>query len=88
MTLQELKKLDRNIITPAMAAQIIGCDPHYIRLQARNRPELLGFPVIVLGTRTKIPRVPFIRFIEGNLCPPVNPTTVTACAESAVRSGT
>ena len=29
MTLQELKTLDKDIITPAIAAQVIGCDPQY-----------------------------------------------------------
>ncbi|MDE7390637.1 MAG: hypothetical protein K2M82_06835, partial [Lachnospiraceae bacterium] len=61
MTLNELKKLDRNVITPAEAASVMGCDPHYIRLQARTHPELLGFPVAVLRNRTKIPRLPFIK---------------------------
>lgn len=65
MTLQELKSIDKDIITPAEAASVIGCDPHYIRVQARTRPELLGFPVMVLGSRTKIPRLPFIQFLEG-----------------------
>lgn len=65
MTLKELKSLKKNVITPAEAAQIIGCDPHYIRVQARTHPELLGFPVVVIGTRTKIPRLAFIQFMEG-----------------------
>ena len=65
MTLEDLKHSTKNIITPAEAAQIINCNPHYIRVQARTYPERLGFPVIVLGNRTKIPRLPFIKFVEG-----------------------
>lgn len=65
MTLSELKSLDQDIITPAQAAGVLKCDPHYIRLVARQCPEKLGFPVIVLRSRTKIPRIPFIRYIEG-----------------------
>lgn len=64
MTLEEIKRMDSVMITPAIAAPVIGCDPQLIRLQARERPELLGFPVVVVGTRTKIPRIPFIRYIE------------------------
>ncbi|MGN0776724.1 MAG: hypothetical protein ACI4MM_08635 [Candidatus Ventricola sp.] len=63
--LEALKTLDKLMITPAEAAPVIGCDPHYIRLMARSDPEKLGFPVTVVGTRTKIPRIPFIRFVEG-----------------------
>lgn len=65
MTLAELKELDRDVITPAQAAGILKCDPHYIRVAARQCPERLGFPVTILGSRTKIPRIPFIRYIEG-----------------------
>lgn len=64
--LENIKSLDRTMITPALAAEVIGCDPHFIRLAARQKPELLGFPVIVVGTRTKIPRIPFIRYVEGS----------------------
>lgn len=65
VTLSELKELNRDIITPAQAADVLQCDPHYIRLTARECPERLGFPVIVMNSRTKIPRIPFIRYIEG-----------------------
>lgn len=65
MTLAELKELNRDVITPAQAAGILKCDPHYIRVAARQCPEQLGFPVTILGSRTKIPRIPFIRYIEG-----------------------
>ena len=57
--------MDRDVITPAQAAGILKCDPHYIRVAARQCPEQLGFPVTILGSRTKIPRIPFIRYIEG-----------------------
>lgn len=65
MTLQDLKSMDRAIITPAVAAKVLNCDPQYIRVAARQCPEQLGFPVIIMGTRTRIPRIAFIRFLEG-----------------------
>ena len=65
MTLQDLKAMSKTMLTPAEAAQIIGCDPQLIRIAAREKPELLGFPVIAVGTRTKIPRLPFLQFVEG-----------------------
>ena len=67
MTLAELKKLDRDIITPAQAAGVLGCDPQYIRVAAHQRPELLGFPVTIIQSRVKIPRLAFIRYMEGQL---------------------
>lgn len=63
--LDALRRMETPTITPAQAATVLGCNPHWIRLMARRYPEKLGFPVTVLGSRTKIPRVPFIRYIEG-----------------------
>jgi hypothetical protein len=55
------------MITPLQAGQVLGLDPSSIRWQARNEPELLGFPVIAAKSRVKIPRVPFIKFVKGEL---------------------
>jgi len=63
--LEAIKAMDSVTITPAQAAPAIGCDPHWIRIMARTQPEGLGFPVIVMRSRTKIPRLPFIRYVEG-----------------------
>lgn len=65
MTLDELKAMDRETITPAIAAQVLGCDPHWIRVTAHQNRAMLGFPVVILNTRVKIPRLAFIRFMEG-----------------------
>lgn len=62
--LQDIKSMERETITPAIAAKVIGCDPHYIRVAARQCPNTLGFKVIVYGHRTKIPRLPFIKYME------------------------
>lgn len=65
MTVSELKALTQDTITPAVAARVLGCDPQWIRITARENRESLGFPVVVLGHRVKIPRVAFIKFMEG-----------------------
>ena len=66
MTLDGIKAMDREMLTPAIVAKIIRCDPYYISLQARKDPEALGFPVSVQGTRTRIPRRAFVRWMEGD----------------------
>lgn len=63
MTIPEIKSLDREMLTAAEIALIIGTDPNLIRFQAHENPEALGFPVIVIKSRVKIPRIPFLRFI-------------------------
>lgn len=65
MTLEELKTMDKDVITPTVAAQVLGCDPQWIRVAARQNKALLGFPVVILGSRVKIPRQAFIKFMEG-----------------------
>lgn len=67
MTLEDIKTMDREMLTPAIVAEVINGDAQKIRMQARERPELLGFPVIVYGSRVKIPRRAFIRYMDGDL---------------------
>jgi len=65
LSLQEVKAMSCDTITPAVAAKVLRCDPNYIRVAARQAPELLGFPISRIGNRVKIPREAFIRFMEG-----------------------
>lgn len=65
VTLDSLKNMDKEMLSPTVVAKIIGCNPYYITLQARQNPALLGFPVHVHGSRTCIPRRAFIKFMEG-----------------------
>ena len=63
--LAAVKAMTAPTIDPEDAARVLGCNPNSIRQAARQRPELLGFPVIVMGRRVRIPRLPFIQFIAG-----------------------
>lgn len=63
MTVDEIKGSREIFLNPADIAPIVGCDPNWIRKAAHEAPELIGFPVCVIGTRTRIPRKPFLRFI-------------------------
>ena len=63
--LEKIRNSEKAYITPAQAAAVLECDPQYIRLQAREDPEKLGFPVVCIGNRTKILRLPFLRFVIG-----------------------
>lgn len=67
MTLTDIKALDREWLSVAEVADILGADQQGIRIAAHENPLGLGFPVIVLGRngrRIKVPRQPFIRFME------------------------
>ncbi len=65
MTLQEIREIDRDYLTPAQVASVLGCDPQDIRVAAKEKPGLLGFNVTVIGTRVKIPRLAFIAHMTG-----------------------
>ena len=63
MTLEEIKASGETMLKPADIAPVLGCDPHTIRIRAREFPENLGFPVAVIGRRTLIPRKAFLKFM-------------------------
>jgi len=63
-TLDELKSYQEDIITPEIAANILGCGAPDICNQAQVDAGALGFPVIVLCGEVKIPRRGFIHFME------------------------
>lgn len=67
MTMEEIKKSDKDFLVPTDIAEVLKCTSYSISLQARDDPYALGFPVIRLGRTTKIPRKPFVKFMEeGN----------------------
>lgn len=65
MTLKEIKNLEKDYLTCNEVAEVLRCNKQSLHHQAENNPEKLGFPVIQIGTRIKFPRLPFIRFMEG-----------------------
>lgn len=65
LTLEQIKEMDTEMLTPDIVSRVIGCDPNYIRVAAVDCPEVLGFRVCRIGNRTKIPRRAFVAFMEG-----------------------
>nr|DAQ52686.1 MAG TPA: excisionase [Caudoviricetes sp.] len=63
MTVSEIQAANKPYLTPVEVAEVLECDPQAIRLAARDNPGQLGFPVVRVGKRTKIPRIPFLRFL-------------------------
>lgn len=56
---------DRDLLLATDIAPVLGVDANSIRRQADAEPQALGFPVIRVGSKTLIPRRPFLRFIIG-----------------------
>lgn len=65
MTLDDIRAMDDDVITAEVASKVLKCNPHWIRVAAHQDKSLLGFPVVVIRSRVKIPRLGFIRYMEG-----------------------
>ncbi|MBR3240254.1 MAG: hypothetical protein IKF99_17665 [Oscillospiraceae bacterium] len=67
MTMEQIRASDKDVLTCADVAPVLKANGYTLHLQAMECPERLGFPVVVAGRRVKIPRLAFIRFMEGLL---------------------
>lgn len=65
MTLEEIEKIPKEMLLATDIAPYLECDPHSIRVQAQEDPTKLIFPVIVIGSRVKIPKQAFINVMRG-----------------------
>ena len=65
LTLADIENMPEEVLTAEQVAPILGVNPHSIRLQANEDPYAFGFPVMVIGTRVKIPRRPFLNYMKG-----------------------
>ena len=66
MTLQEIESSGKDVLTACDVAEVLRCDPQAVRWYAKHKPASLGFPVIVMRNRVKIPRLAFLEFMKGN----------------------
>ena len=66
MTLQEIRTSDKIMLVPADVSDVLGCAPYSINVQAKEDPRKLGFPVSIIGTRVRIPRAAFLKWLDGS----------------------
>ena len=67
MTLEQIAAIPGEVLTCAQVAPILKMSPGTLHDQAIEMPWLLHFPVIVTKRRVKIPKRPFLRFMEEGL---------------------
>ena len=63
MTITEMLESAEPFLSPADIAEVLQCDPQSIRAQAQTDPSKLGYPVIIINRRIRIPRIPFLRYL-------------------------
>ncbi len=64
MTYQDMVTSQEAFLTPEDVAEVLGCKPYSINVQAQADPAKLGFPVCVTGTRVRIPRMGFLHWMQ------------------------
>lgn len=71
MTLEEIRRCEKAVLVPTDVAKILGISAYSITLQVREDKRTgqnsFPFPTIKAGTRTLIPRIPFLEAIEGKI---------------------
>ena len=63
MTLQQMQESQEEMLAPADVAEVLGCTPYSINVQCKLDMGKLGFPVCMIGTRVRIPRRGFLRWV-------------------------
>lgn len=66
MTLEEIEGLQTEILSCQQIAKVLGANPHTLHVQAMQDATKLGFPVICMGSRVKIPKRAFIKYMKGD----------------------
>ena len=63
MTIDDLRNSTKDFLSPTEVGKIPHSDPQSIRVTARQRPELIGYPLTFSGNRMKIPRIGFLSWL-------------------------
>lgn len=72
MTFQEIMASDKDFLIPADIAPVLKCTPYTINVQAQADPDKLGFPVCLMGSTVRIPRLAFVRWMMYGNAPVKN----------------
>lgn len=65
VTLEQIEALDKDMLVPTDIAPYLGCCAYTINIVTENGKNPFPFPVIRLGRRVKIPKVPFLKAMRG-----------------------
>lgn len=67
MTFQQIRESTKNFLIPEDVAEVLGCKPYSINCQAKADPAKLVYPVCLMGSSVRIPRLAFIHWMQyGN----------------------
>lgn len=68
-TLEDIKNISKTMLSPEEVCRYMGGDPHILRDTVRRdkkqHTDSLGFPVMIIGNRIKIPKDAFVAIMSG-----------------------
>lgn len=70
--LDRIEALPKQMLVPTDICKCLGCSAYTINIATRDGKNPFPFPVIRLGTRVKIPKMPFIKAMRGETIKEVN----------------
>ncbi len=65
--LERIEALPKDMLVPADVAKILGCTPYLINVATRDGKNPFPFPVIRINSRVRIPKIPFLKAMRGEL---------------------
>ena len=63
--LARIEALPKEMLVPADIAKYLGCSAYTINVATRDGNKPVPFPVIRMGSRVRIPKMPFLKAMRG-----------------------
>lgn len=63
--LDRIEALDKEMLVPTDICKYLGCAAYSINIATRDGKNPFPFPVIRIGNRVRIPKMPFIKAMRG-----------------------
>ena len=63
--LERIAALPKDMLVPKDICKYLGCSAYTINVATEDGKNPFPFPVIRLGRRVKIPKIPFIKAMRG-----------------------
>lgn len=63
--LARIEALDKEMLVPTDICKYLGCCAYSINVATRDGKNPFPFPVIRMGTRVRIPKMPFVKAMRG-----------------------
>jgi hypothetical protein len=63
--LDRIEALDKAMLVPTDICKYLGCSAYAINVATRDGKNPFPFPVIRMGSRVRIPKIPFVKAMRG-----------------------